>query len=141
VEIYIIYCVAIVAMILLRLRLDVAHLSVFGPIIGFTSTEASTLYAENSEVLASSSCLNRLMIGRFSGFLHFIKSQFYNPTSMQNVSITKLLEPWIICKGVFNSSNWRERRCKCRSDWQQICCVFKIFTEVLLRNKKIIVIV
>jgi hypothetical protein len=63
-----------------------------------------------------SSCLGRLVAGRFSEFSHIIKSQFYMPISVQNVSITKLFELWITYKGVFNS--------KFLSDWQQICCVF-----------------
>jgi hypothetical protein len=44
--------------------MNVDRMSAFESIIGFTSTEASTLYAENSEVLASLSYLNRLVIDR-----------------------------------------------------------------------------
>jgi hypothetical protein len=137
-EIHIIYCMAFVEMTILRLRLKATYLSASKsmdeseptmvpscrPVIGFTSTEASIGRAENSGVLALFSCLDKLIADRFSEFSHFIKSQFYRPISVQNVSITKLFELWIICEGVFNSSNWRERRCKFLSDWQQVCCVF-----------------
>jgi hypothetical protein len=89
----------------------------YRPVFGSTLTAASACCAENSRVLALSLCLDRLIAGRFSEFLHFIKSQFYSLTSAQNVSITKLFESWIAyIRCVFNS--------KFLSDWQQICCVF-----------------
>jgi hypothetical protein len=117
-EIHIICCIIFVEIVILRLLARMTY-----PLDSDAS--ASARCVENSGVFASLSCLDRLITGRFSEFSHFIKSQFYSLTSMQNVSITKLFDPWIIYKRcVFNSSNWRERQCKFLSDWQQICCVF-----------------
>jgi hypothetical protein len=126
-EMYIIYCIALVKMIMLRLRLDVNRLS-YKPMIDLTSIEALACCAENSEDFASLSCLGCLVVGRFSEFSHLIKSQLYSPTSMQNVSITKLFELWIIYKGVFN--------CKFLSDWQQVCCVFNKYLRKYYRGTK-----
>jgi hypothetical protein len=134
VEIYIICCVAIVEMILLRLRLDVDRISPFETLSGFTSIEAPVCRAGNSRVLALSSCLDRLIAGRFFEFSHFIKSQFYSLTSMQNVSITKLFKSWITyIRCVFNS--------KFLPDWQQICCVFNKYLRKYRHPEKNIVIV
>jgi hypothetical protein len=113
---YVIYCMTVVAMILLRLRLDMANLSTSKSTNSPMFTEASICCAWNSGVLTLSSYLDRLITGRFSELSHLIKSQFYRPISVQNVFITKLFEPWIIYKGMFN--------CKFLSDWQQVCCVF-----------------
>jgi hypothetical protein len=98
--------------------------------IDITSIEASARGAENSGVLALSSCLGCLVAGRFSEFSHLIKSRFYMPTNVQNVSITKLFEPWTIYKDVFN--------CKFLSDWQQICCVLtSIYGNTTAEQKNI----
>jgi hypothetical protein len=153
-ETYIICCIAIVKMVVYSLRLSMANLSVSRssineseptmassrrPIISLTSIEASVRCAENSRVLALSSCLNRLIAGRLSEFSHLIKSQFYMPTNVQNVSITKLFESRIIYKDVFNSSSWRERQCKFLSGWQQICCVLtKIYGNTTAEQKNIV---
>jgi hypothetical protein len=116
-EIHIIYCMAFVEMIILRLRLKATYLStsrsmdeseptICRPVIGFTSIEASACCSASSDALASPSRLGGLIIGRFSEFSRFIKSQFYSPTSVQNVFITKLFELWIICKGVCSIANF-----------------------------------
>jgi hypothetical protein len=147
VEIYIIYCVTLVEMVIFRSRLKTVSLSASKsvdeseptiassckPTIDLASIEASACCVENSGVLALSSCLGCLVVGRFSEFSHLIKSQFYSPTSVQNVSITKLFEPWIIYKGVFN--------CKFLSGWQQVCCVFNKYLRKYYCEAKNIVIV
>jgi hypothetical protein len=127
-EMCVIYCVTIVAMSLLRLRLGVDR-SAFEPKIGLTSIEASACCVENSGVLALSLCLDKLIAGRFSEFSHLIESQFYDPTSVQNVFITKLFEPWITyIRRVFNS--------KFLSGWQQVCCVFNKYLRKYYRGTK-----
>jgi hypothetical protein len=119
-EMYVIYCVVLVDMIILRLRLKATYPSASKsmdkseptiassckPMIDLTSIEAPACYAENSGVLALYLCLGKLITDRFSEFSHLIKSQFYSPTSVQNISITKLFEPWIICKGVCSIANF-----------------------------------
>jgi hypothetical protein len=121
-------CIVLVEMILRSLRMGVDCMPASEPTIGFTLTDALACRTENSGVLALYLCLDRLIIDGFSEFLHLIKSQFYSPTSMQNVSITKLFEPWITYKGVFN--------CKFLSDWQQICCVFNKYLRKYYRGTK-----
>jgi hypothetical protein len=92
-KIHVIYGIALVKMIILLLRLKAIYPSASKsmdkseptmasscrPVVGFTSIEASACRAENSGVLALSSCLDRLIIDRFSEFSRFIKSQFYSP--------------------------------------------------------------
>jgi hypothetical protein len=90
-EMHIIYCVTIIAIILLRLRMNVGRMSAFESIIGFTSTEASTLYAENSEVLALSSCLGCL-----------VDSDFFGPSSNWRERQCKFLSDWQQICCVFN---------------------------------------
>jgi hypothetical protein len=142
VEIYIICSIAIVEMVIFRSRLKTVSLSASKsvdeseptiassckPTIGLVSIEASACCAEDSGALALSSCLGCLVAGRFFEFSHLMESHFYSPTSV-----------WIICEGVFNSSNWRERRCKFRSDWRQIRCVFnKYLRKYYCEAKKIL---
>jgi hypothetical protein len=104
VEIYIICSIALLEMIILRLRLRAKCLSASKsmdkseptiasfckPMIDLTSIEAPACCAENSKVFASLSCLGCLVDSDFFG----------------------------------SSPNWREHKCKFLSDWQQICCVF-----------------
>jgi hypothetical protein len=91
VEIYVICCVTIVAMILLRLRLDVGRMSASEPTIGFTSIEAPARCAENSEVFAPLSCL---------GFL--VDSDFFSPSSNLRERQCKFLSDWQQICCVFN---------------------------------------
>jgi hypothetical protein len=74
--------------------------------IDLTSIEAPARGVENSGVLASLSFLGCLAADRFSEFSHLIKSQFYMPTNVQNIFITKLFEPWIIYKDVCSIANF-----------------------------------
>jgi hypothetical protein len=105
-EICFLYCIAFVGVVAHSLRLWTASLlagesmdkfeptmtSSCRPVIGFTSIEASAYCAENLGVLALYLCLDKLIIDRFSRFSHLTKSQFYSPTSVLNVSVTKLFE-------------------------------------------------
>jgi hypothetical protein len=121
-EMHIICCIIFVEIVIRRLLARMTY-----PLDSDVS--ASAYCAENSGVLALSSCLGKLITGRFSEFSRFIKPQFYRPISVQNVSIP--FEPWITyIRCVFNS--------KFLSDWQQICCVFnKYLRKYYCGTKKI----
>jgi hypothetical protein len=99
--------------------------------IDLTSIETSARGVENSEVFALSLCLERLIIGRFSESSHFIKSQFYNPTSMQNVSITKLFELWVIYKDVCSIARIGE---SANANFYQIGIRYAAFLTNIYRN-------
>jgi hypothetical protein len=98
VEIYIIYSIALVEMILRSLRLDVNR-SAFESIIGFTSIEASACCVENSEGFALLSCLGCL-----------VDSDFFGPSSNWRERHSKFLSDWQQVCCVFNKYL---RKCYC----------------------------
>jgi hypothetical protein len=96
--IYIIYCIAIVVMIICHLRLNVIRRSACKPVIGFTSTEASICSVENPNILvlllkaaenlgtlASQSYLDGSIIGEFSEHLFYVNLQFFGLANAHSV--------------------------------------------------------
>jgi hypothetical protein len=90
-EIYIICCVTIVAMILLRLRLGVGRILALEVFNRPMSIEASACRAGNSEIFASLSCLGCL-----------VDSDFFGPSSNWRERQCKFLSDWQQVRCVFN---------------------------------------
>jgi hypothetical protein len=79
-EMYVMCCAIPVGIIMRCLLLRKTYLMINEILNRSESITTPVCRVGNSGILALSSCLNRLMIGRFSEFSHLMKSQFYSLT-------------------------------------------------------------
>jgi hypothetical protein len=120
-EICIIYCTAVVWMILLRLRLDVARLSVFGTFGEFGLVGVPVRCAKNSGTLESLSDLGKLTVGDF--FDPRFKTRHFDLTDVQNIFIARFHKLRAMCKGVLSDLNRKKCQDRCTPAGLMTRCV------------------
>jgi hypothetical protein len=121
-EACILCCIALVEMIMCRLRLWTTSLSTCKPVFGSTLTAASDYSVENLDILALLLDSGRPVVDSLSRSQSSVKLQSSRLINVHGISITKFHELSVTYKGMSSNLNWRTH--KFLSDWQQICCVF-----------------